>query len=414
MKAKKNLSLIFGVLFLFLAGPVLGQDGSISGTVFDAGDTSAISGASVVLSRGLIQGQVLDTAQTDANGKFSFDSLDTGRRDRYTLVASFANFDTTWVTAIRLNNTPDDTVTIYLLAADTSQPPDTSAETGGFVGTVTDSATDSAIAGVKVVLSEGAGFRGAVLDSAVTDNSGKYSFSNIAISQRINYSISFSKSGYQPNSATRLILTTVGQIDTVDTKLAAMDISNSWVVYGKVTADSAGGTGVSGATVEISRQFGLEVRFSGTTNSDGNFSILVENTGMRYQVTAALAGYLGADTSLQVSSDSTEVNLVLVTDTSSNGIELSFPKNQSRLMVNVFPNPARGTLAFSFSNGNFGPISLRIFNLAGQEVKRISLNNSGKSRLRGVSVPHLPTGQYLWSAAQKGGRQIRGKILLVK
>jgi len=321
MKSVKPFFTVGMSLFFLAVAVVQGQpgggtpNGSITGTVYNSADTSALSNATVILSQGLIQGQNLDTAQTDVNGMYHFDTLATGGRNVYTLNVSLTDYDDASQSSIRLDPGETDTIDFYLVKTDTTKPPDTTIPgTGGFVGTVTDSASGSALLGAKVILSMGTGPLGTAVDSTFTDAGGKYKFTGVQIGTRNLYALNVSLANFQPQSATRLILDSTGQVDTEDFKLVSMDTAGAWVVMGKVTGDSANGTPLESVFVELVREFGTEVRYSGYTDAEGGYAILVAGTGTRYTINASLGGYLTTDTIFLVNTDSATVNFVLLPD----------------------------------------------------------------------------------------------------
>jgi hypothetical protein len=189
----RRIENILGVLAMTAWIHSAASAAGVEGSVFAADSTTAVAAATVVLSAPGTGGGArtpIDTAQTDAQGKFSFTGL--AVRDNYGVSISAAGFRT------YSNNNLD-------LAADTSiaslrvvlavMPPP-----AAISGTVVGADSVTPVANAMVILSRagtggGGGGPRAPLDTMQTDAQGKFSFPALAAAD--NYGITVTASGLQ-------------------------------------------------------------------------------------------------------------------------------------------------------------------------------------------------------------------------
>ena len=163
---------------------------AINGTVVGPDSTTAVASATVILSQAGTGGGArtpVDTATTDAQGKFSFTDL--AAAQNYGVNVTAAGFVA--YTNINVDLGADTTVAALTISLTTPPPP------SDISGTVRNGAdTTAAIPGATVVLSQsgtGGGARTPV-DTATTDAQGKFAFPDLAAAE--NYGLSITATGF--------------------------------------------------------------------------------------------------------------------------------------------------------------------------------------------------------------------------
>jgi hypothetical protein len=170
--------------FSLTAMPGPARPGSIAGTVRKAADNAVLAGANVVLSR---NGNRIDSAKTDADGHYAFDSV--AANTNYTVTVTATGFQTAANTDVDVIANQTSTVDFRMVA---SGPILTR---GSIIGTVTDNAKKG-VAKARVVLSRsGVGGGAGPVDTVETDASGDYSFDSVAVLQ--NYIVTVTAAGFQ-------------------------------------------------------------------------------------------------------------------------------------------------------------------------------------------------------------------------
>ena len=235
--------------------------GSITGSVTDAKDGSAISGAQV--SAGT------RTATTDASGKYTIANVPPGT---YVVVASKAGYQSSSLTV----NVFSGGTTIANFSLSQILTP------GSITGSVTDAKDGSAISGAQV----SAGTR-----TATTDASGNYTIANVPPG---NYQVVASKEGYQNSSLTVNVVS--GSTAVANFSLSQIILSGN--ITGSVT-DAKGGSAIVGATVSDGTR-------TATTDASGNYTI-ANVPPDNYQVVASKEGYQSSSLTVNVVSGSTAV-----------------------------------------------------------------------------------------------------------
>ncbi len=166
---------IYAAMFLL---PISIGATSITGTVKKASDSTVVGGAKVVLLQGATR---LDSTTTDSLGQYTLLNVTNGTKQLQTSATGFvtATSNTTVDTTVAF-----DSVNVYLTAA----------VPGTITGNVRTSADSTAIAGAKVYLRRTSA-TSAIIDSAITDTAGLYTFSNLATGAP-NYWVSVVATGY--------------------------------------------------------------------------------------------------------------------------------------------------------------------------------------------------------------------------
>ncbi len=188
--------------------------GTVSGTISDSVTTGTFVANAIVTIRANYNSPVrIDT--TKADGKYSFDSVAVGS---YSVSVTSKVYNGKTATA---NVTSTATVTVDFALIKTLF--------GTVLGTITDSASGTALKGATVTVRQG----GTVIKTGTTDVDGKYSLDSIPIGV---YTVRASDSLYTTKSVTDSVKTAV--TDTTNFKLTKA--TNAVIVVRKVTAGSMG------------------------------------------------------------------------------------------------------------------------------------------------------------------------------
>jgi hypothetical protein len=237
-------------LFLFaaLGGQAATLSGNVRATAAAGATGTPIEGAKVVLIKVALGGggagggaqTRIDSVNTDAQGAYSFDKVDTGTALINASKEGYANG--TGFTAVAAD-TGHYTVNITL-----RPPADTTP--GMLTGTVrAGSAQGTPIAGATVIVARNGGGGGAaVADTLEADAQGHFGIASLAPAT---YSVRASATGYLNGTANA----TVRARDTTEVNVVLLPENASGSISGKV-AKAAGGSAVSGAHVILSRTGG--------------------------------------------------------------------------------------------------------------------------------------------------------------
>ena len=233
---------------------VVGNPGTITGSVTDATSDQPVGGATVSYSGG--------STTSDAAGHYAFSAVAEGN---YTLTAAASG-----------HGSASRAVAVAAGASvtqDFALPP----SPGAITGTVTDAVSNTPIGGASVSYSGG---------SAVTDSAGQYTLSGVPVGT---YTLDAGASGYVNQS--QLVTVTTGSTSTQDFALAL-----SATITGTVT-DAGNRQPISGATVSYSGG-------SAMTDATGHYTLSGMAAGT-YSVTAAAAGHASQTQSLTVTGGAT-------------------------------------------------------------------------------------------------------------
>jgi len=239
--------------------PVL--PGGITGSVTDAEDGSAISGAAVT--------DGTRTALTDALGSYTIDNVPPGS---YQVVASKEGYQTSPLTVNVMSGT---TVVANFPLSQIIVP-------GSITGSVTDAEGGSPIVGAAV--SDGTRI-------VLTDAAGQYTINDVSPGS---YQVIASKEGYQTSSLTVNVL-------SATTAVANFSL-NQIIVPGSITGsvtDAKDGSPIVGAAVSDGTR-------TTTTDATGKYTIASVPAGS-YEVTASKEGYQNLTSSVIVLSGATSV-----------------------------------------------------------------------------------------------------------
>lgn len=258
--------------------------GKVMGTVRRGSATGApIAGATVVLARGFggTGGAQPDTLKTDAQGKYSFDSVAAAI---YTVRVTMTGYQP-----------GNDNVTVP--AGDTAvsdfelMPLNAAGSVGG---KVTKASDGSAVANAQVILSRGGGGQGGGMrpDTVQTNAQGVYSFDSVGV--QTNYVVTVKAAGFQTainqnvdvaldiKTAADFALiaavadTTHGSITGTVTDAAHKALANARVILARTT----GGGGQQGTPVDTVQ-----------TDAQGKFTFPSVTEGNNYRLTVSLTGY---------------------------------------------------------------------------------------------------------------------------
>lgn len=281
------------VASVFLFAALGGEAATVSGTVrasAAAGATGTpIEGAKVVLIKVALGGgggggaqTRLDSMNTDAQGAFSFDKVDTGTALLNASKEGYANG--TGFTTVAAD-TGAYTVNITLRPPADSTP-------GKLKGTVhAGTAAGAGVAGATVIVSRsggGGGGGGFVPDTLTADAQGHFELDSLPPAT---YTVRGSATGYQNGTATA----TVRARDSADVNVVLLPENASGSISGKVVK-AADGSAVAGAQIVLTRGGGGG---GGTTftpdtvksGSDGAYKLDSVPVGQGYTATVKADGY---------------------------------------------------------------------------------------------------------------------------
>src|SRR5690606_16457021 len=206
-----------------------------------ASDSSALEGARVILSRfggGGGGGFTADTAVTDAEGAYAFDSIPVN--SGYSLAVSLDGYQNMTRGSVRVASDSVSTQNFFL-----APPPNP----GSVAGKVSKAADSSALAGARVILSRfgGGGGGGFTPATALTDAEGVYAFDSLPAGT--GYCRAVSLEGYQ-NMTRGSVRVSSDSVSTQNFSLSPPP--NPGSVAGKVSKASDS-SALAGARVILSR-----------------------------------------------------------------------------------------------------------------------------------------------------------------
>lgn len=267
-----------------LAAPRTGP-GKVMGTVRRGSATGApIAGATVVLTRGFggTGGAQPDTLKTDAQGKYSFDSVAAATYTvRVTMTGYQPGNDNVSVPA---GDTAISDFELMPLNA-----------VGSVGGKVTKASDGSAVANAQVILSRGGGGQGGGMrpDTVQSDAQGVYSFDSVGV--QTNYVVTVKATGFQ---------TAINQnVDVgLDIKTAAdfaLVAAGADTTHGSIsgTVTDAAHKALANARVILARTGGAGGGQQATpvdtvqTDAQGKFTFPSVTEGNNYRLTVSLTGY---------------------------------------------------------------------------------------------------------------------------
>ncbi len=325
--------------------------GKVMGTVRRGSATgAAVAGATVVLTRGFTGGgNGADSAKTDAQGHYAFDSVAAGN---VTLRVTATGYQAGNGNA---NVPAGDTAT-----ADFALMPLNAA--GSITGKVTKASDGTPIAGAQVILS-GQGGRGGGADTATTNAQGVYSFDSVSV--QTNHTLTAKATGFE-TSVNANVDVALDQHAVADFALVAAGTDPT---HGNIngTVSDIGGKPLANARVILARGGGGQqggAVDTVQTDAQGRFSFTGLTAQANYRLTVSLTGFqTGTDANLDVVAGQTAVSnftLLSASGILSSGKTSAFPRIAARAagrLTLAYPASAtlgrlmlydaRGSLAFA-------------------------------------------------------------------
>ncbi len=376
-------------LFLVAIGPaVLGK---ITGTVMDsvAGTAATpLSGAKVILSSGFGATATRDTATTAANGTYTFDSVALGT---YTLTASAANHSGQTATTTIINATAR-VVNFKLIGV----------QTASITGTVTDSATTTAIVGAKVYVLTRGGVA-TIVDSAVTAAGGAFTFS---VPSNTNYTVRASASAYVTSNMNVTLTGTTGQALTF--KLVKIAMAS---ITGTVTDSTASGVApVANAKVYL-RTTGGTILDSATTPAAGTYTFTNVPSGVSYTVRATAAGYVTGNINVNVTGTSAvTVNIRLVKTPSANLFVLVKKSSDSTAIAGASVTVS-GTTVLNATTPASGLVAFTGIGIGNYTITISAANFTARSVTTALTANAVDTVKIYLTAAAGGTKVLKGTVV---
>jgi hypothetical protein len=153
-------------------------------------------------------------------------------------------------------------------------------------GTMTDSLTNAYLIGAKLFLQQSTMGTWRAIDSAISGNSGAYTFDSVASGT---YRIQASLNGYASKTSANLTVSGT-QAQTVNIALVVVQTGK---ITGKVTGDSANGAAISGARVILEKVSGAVIAIdTATTDANGGYLFSTVEAGPNYDLTVSKTGYI--------------------------------------------------------------------------------------------------------------------------
>ena len=329
---------------------------SITGKITDSDGGSAIQDAKIVVFRasGMTRTRV-DSALSSEEGDYSIDSIPLGT---YSITVTCTAYDQKSVDSVTLSETEAVTVDVELVKT----------IYGSITGTVTDAASESAVADAKVVLYSGSGIMRTRVDSAVTEEEGTYSFDSVTLGT---YSITVTCETYDQKT---------DSVTIDDESAKTVDIALDKTVYSTVTGtitDSTDGEALSEAKVVLYSGSGfLRTRVDSTvTEEEGTYSFESIPTGT-YSITVTRDDFFS------------KTDSVTITDTTTKELDIALAK--------VFYCTITGTVTDSATGEAFADIPVVIwYSTNGLTWVKIDSTNTDSSGA--YSLDSAFTGTYVRS-----------------
>lgn len=241
--------------------PQVASIATISGTIYQTGTTTAVSGASVRL---LQNGQVIYETTSTSAGAYAFNNITAGSYSLLVNLTGYQNYSEN----INLNTGDNQSNhTIYL---------DQSIQVVAFSGTVSDANSHAMVTAAIVELLQ----NNAVAVSTTTNSSGAFEFTDLASGS---YTLRVTKSGYQVYSQSLNIAD--GQNFTIHISLVPLNAyaSVSGAVFNAATNQII-------ADVSVQLQQNSAVVYQTSTNASGNYAF-VDIAAATYDIVLQKAGY---------------------------------------------------------------------------------------------------------------------------
>jgi hypothetical protein len=278
--------------------------GTVIGIVHDASTLAAIANATVILGHrsGGGASTSLDTAKTDAQGRFVFDSV--AALNGYVVTAMASGYVTQ---SANVDVAARDTARVQLNLVKQPTP------NSKIMGKVTDADSNKAVTGAKVVLRRRAGATFPAvwesIDSMTTGADGAFAFDSLPASVTGSpYDIVVTKADFE-DVVSANIQVGQNQTETVNVKLVKIAKGSMATFVGQ---DTTAHPPLAGATVTAVLQGQDGVEYTGLTDAKGWVSFPSVISGS-YLVTVSLNGYLAKNTQRTVQADEKDTGLVFLT-----------------------------------------------------------------------------------------------------
>jgi large repetitive protein len=219
--------------------------GSISGKVVKVSDSSALADVRVILSRfgGGGGSFAADTAMTNAQGAFAFDSVPANTN--YTLTVSLTGYETVTRSAVTVAAGQASTQNFAL-----APPPGP----GSVSGKITKASDSGAVAGARVILSRtGGGGGGLTADTVLANAAGEYAFDSVA--NQNNYVLTVSAAGFS-TTVSNNVSVAGGLKTTVNIALDALAEGDTTGTIKGIARNAANDAAIPGARVILTRVTG--------------------------------------------------------------------------------------------------------------------------------------------------------------
>jgi hypothetical protein len=243
----------------------------------------------------------------------------------------------------------------------------------------------------------------------LTGADGRYSFTGIATGAN-RYALTASLTGFFSKNSTLLQLT-VGQTVTFNFPLTVQSAANSWIIYGRITADSARGATLAGTLVVATVQMGT-TSYSAISDNTGNYTIIIPNQAATYRILASRTGYISSPAvNRAVAAESTLVNITL--QPAPLAVEIANPESKFVLLQNQ-PNPFRPATAISFHVSRAAQATLSVYNARGELIQNLA-NRQFSTGWHTVNwtARSLPAGKYFYKLRSGEFTAVK-EMLLVK
>jgi len=244
---------------------------TVKGAVTDSLSNAYLIGVKLLLQQSAMSTwRTVDSGVTSSSGAFGFDSVAAGS---YRIQAS----QTKYVTRTISFTVSTDTLTVNfkLLAIEVAK----------ISGTITDSLSNANLTGAKIILQQSNSTGWKNIDSTASAT-GAFLFDSIEANT---YRIQASMNGYTARTTASFTVSGT-QTKTVDIKLLEVQ---SGKITGKITADSAKGAPVAGATVILEKVSTTVVAVdTETTDASGVYLFPTVETGLNYDLTISKTGYI--------------------------------------------------------------------------------------------------------------------------
>lgn len=200
----------------------------------------------------------------------------------------------------------------------------------------------------------------------------------------------------------------------------SQDVSFSVSGIGQKTKGKQSNKYIELVTVTYMDEFG-DTQTHGVYSGTSVSSATIDISGIVQSVTVSLTDAFDGNTSFNMSVNLSEVNYC-VDGSQSRGItddKTSESDSQksvdgfSQADIKIYPNPASHTLFLKLNNSNLDNVTVYLFNISGQLVRRSVLNVKFNST-QSLDVNNLNTGLYLLRMEDQHGTNLKTERIIIK